>query len=39
MIDPERDSLRFYNLGDRFQGRIEYVGAKPSYDPEGFLAL
>ena len=39
MIDPERDSLRFYNPGDRFQGRIEYVGAKPSYDPEGFLAL
>lgn len=39
MIDPERDSLRFYNLGDKFQGRIEHVGAKSSYDPEGFLAL
>lgn len=39
MIDPERDSLRFYNLGDKFQGRIEHVGAKSSYDPEGFLSL
>lgn len=39
MIDPEKDSLRFYNLGDRYQGRIEHVGAKTSYDPEGFLAL
>ena len=39
LIDPEKDSLRFYNLGDRYQGRIEHVGAKTSYDPEGFLAL
>lgn len=39
MIDPEKDSLRFYNLGDKYQGRIEHVGAKASYDPEGFLAL
>lgn len=39
LIDPEKDSLRFYNLGDRYQGRIEHVGAKTSYDPEGFIAL
>ena len=39
MIDPEKDSLRFYNLGDRYHGRIEHVGAKISHDPEGFLAL
>ena len=39
LIDLEKDSLRFYNLGDRYQGRIEHVGAKTSYDPEGFLAL
>ena len=39
LIDEEKDSLRFYNLGNRYEGKIEHVGAKPSYDPEGFLAL
>jgi CRISPR-associated protein Cas2 len=38
-IDPESDSLRFYFLGDRWRGRVEHVGAKPSYDPEGPLIL
>ncbi len=35
----DRDSLRFYFLGDNWKGRIEHVGAKPSYDPEGPLIL
>ena len=39
LIDPERDSLRFYNLGTSYAGKIEHHGAKPSYDPEDFLAL
>lgn len=39
MIDKETDSLRFYNLGNRFQGRIQHVGAKETYDPEGVLML
>jgi len=34
LIDPEKDSLRFYNLGDRYQTRIDHVGAKPTYSPE-----
>jgi CRISPR-associated protein Cas2 len=38
-IDPESDSLRFYFLGDRWRGRVEHVGAKPTYDPEGPLIL
>jgi len=38
-IDPESDSLRFYFLGDRWRGRIEHLGAKPAYDPEGPLIL
>ena len=39
LIDEEQDSLRFYNLGDRYQNRIEHFGAKGSYDPEGLLMI
>ncbi|SRR5579884_1933578 len=38
-IELDLDSLRFYFLGDNWKGRIEHVGAKPSYDPEGPLIL
>ena len=37
--DTDRDSLRFYFLGDNWKGRIEHFGTKPSYDPEGPLIL
>lgn len=39
LIDPEKDSLRFYYLGNKYQAKIEHVGAKPTYEAEGFLAL
>lgn len=39
IIDKEKDSLRFYNLGDRYQTRIEHFGAKPGYDPSETLIL
>ena len=39
IMDKEKDSLRFYNLGDRYQTRIEHVGAKPGYDPAETLIL
>jgi len=38
-INPETDSLRFYFLGKNWKRRIEHVGAKPSYDPEGPLIV
>lgn len=38
-IDPEKDSLRFYFLGKNWKRRVEHVGAKPGYDPEGPLIL
>lgn len=38
-IDENVDSLRFYFLGNNWKGRIEHVGAKKSYDPEGPLIL
>lgn len=36
-MDETKDSLRFYMVGDRWRGRVEHVGAKSSYDPEGAL--
>lgn len=39
LIDPERDSLRFYNLGDNYRSRIEHFGAKAGYDAEGVLMV
>ena len=36
----EEDSIRFYNLGNRGQTRIEQFGAKKSYDAENdFLSI
>lgn len=39
IINPATDSLRFYFLGRNWHGRVEHVGAKPSFDPEGPLIL
>ena len=38
-ISEANDSLRFYFLGDNWQRRIEHVGAKASYDPQGPLIV
>ena len=38
-IDAAEDSLRFYFLGDNWKRRVEHVGAKGSYDPQGPLIL
>jgi len=37
IMDPEKDSLRFYYLGDEWRTRVEHVGAKPTLDLEGTL--
>ena len=37
IIDPEVDSLRYYNLGDHWKNRVEHVGAKPGIDLEGTI--
>ena len=39
IMDQEKDSLRFYYLGNRYQTKIEHFGAKPSYEPEGVLMI
>jgi CRISPR-associated protein Cas2 len=38
-MDVATDSLRFYYLGDNWKGRIEHLGAKPSYHPDEPLIL
>ena len=39
IMDAEKDSLRFYHLGNNYAKKIEHYGAKASYEAEGFLEL
>ena len=39
IMDPEKDSLRFYYLGNRYESKIEHFGCKSSYAPEGVLMI
>lgn len=39
IMDPEKDSLRFYYLGSHYQNKIEHFGAKTAYLPEEPLIL
>lgn len=39
IIDKEKDSLRFYRLGNNWENSIEHVGAKKSYNPEDFTIV
>ncbi|MGB4293154.1 MAG: CRISPR-associated endonuclease Cas2 [Bacteroidales bacterium] len=34
IIDPEKDSLRFYHLGSKWNNKVVHIGIKPSFDPE-----
>ena len=38
-IEPEYDSLRYYFLGSNWRKKVEHVGAKPGFDPEGFIMI
>ena len=37
--DPKRDSLRFYNLGEQSEHRVEHHGVKASENPQGLLLV
>ncbi len=37
LINPEKDSLRFYNLGNQYSSKVEHFGAKAGYEAEGVL--
>jgi CRISPR-associated protein Cas2 len=39
IIEPDKDSLRYYYLGANWQRRVEHVGAKPATDLDGPLIV
>ena len=39
VVDEKCDSLRFYYLGNNWHKKIEHVGAKAGYDPEGTIIV
>lgn len=38
-IDEDKDSLRFYYLGEHYATKIEVFGAKEGYDPKGAMIV
>ena len=32
LIDQDKDSLRFYYLGDKYKNKVEHIGAKAGFD-------
>lgn len=39
IIDKEKDSLRFYYLGNNYKNKIVHIGSKASIDIEGTLII
>ena len=39
LIDQEKDSLRFYLLGNRYQSKEQHCGAHPAYQPDDVLMI
>jgi CRISPR-associated protein Cas2 len=34
IIDVEKDSLRYYHMGNNWEKKVNHVGAKETYNPE-----
>ena len=39
IIDINKDSLRFYYLGNNYKNKVLHIGAKVSFDVEGILIV
>lgn len=37
LIDPEVDSLRFYQLGNHYPNKVEYIGVRPAFHQDDVL--
>ena len=37
LIDPDLDSLRFYQLGNNYKNKVEHVGVHPLVEQDGLL--
>lgn len=38
-MNPKYDSIRFYSLGANWKPKVEHVGVRTSFDPQGVLIL
>lgn len=39
IINPEKDSLRFYKLGNNYKNRVEHVGTHPDISQDDILIV
>lgn len=39
IMDEKHDSIRYYNLGNKWEQKVEHVGAKPTYNPNDVLLI
>ena len=39
IMEAEHDSIRFYYLGKNWHRRVERLGAKETYDVDGYLGI
>lgn len=39
LMDVEKDSLRFYYMGNHYKDKIEHYGVKETFEQEGVLIL
>ena len=39
LIDPDLDSLRFYQLGNSYKRKVEHIGLHPAFEQDGVLIL
>lgn len=39
IIDKDKDSLRFYYLGNNYKSKVEHIGTNESFDVEGTLII
>ena len=37
IMDENKDSLRFYYLGNHYQTKVQHIGAHPAYQPDDVL--
>lgn len=37
LMEQDKDSIRFYYLGNNWKNKVEHIGAKGGYDSEGLL--
>ena len=39
ICNPELDSLRYYNMGNKYEGKVAHYGAKQTVDPSKDLLM